>query len=87
MPVSRLISVRDSDVSNISSLSNLNYFGSGDLHCMVTVLLSFFKNLFYINVRPEICQNIKNILRTDTRGSEKNNLFFRLNAKNGRSYI
>ena len=47
-------------------------FCSGDLHYMVIVLLSFLKNLFYNNVQPEICQNIKNILRTDTRGSEKN---------------
>ena len=42
------------------------------LHYMVIVLLSLFKNLFYNNVQPEICQNIKNMLRTDTRGSEKN---------------
>ena len=35
----------------------------------------FYKNLFYKNVQPEICQNIKNMLRTYSRLREEQFIF------------
>ena len=42
---------------------------SRGIHFKATLL--FIKNLFYNNVRPEICQNIKNMLRTYPRLRDK----------------